>query len=99
MKTFTNDIGQEITPGEQVLVVTETYKQIHTRLGKFVGWSEAGNIQVEVLPRFARGEWFDKRTSQAGSYYTIPQEFRDYRTKEKVPTIVTLQRNRIYRVA
>lgn len=97
--TFTNDLDQTITPGDEVIVVTETYKTVSVRKGTFLGWSEAGNLQVRVPERWGRGEWFDKRTNEAGSYSSIPQEHRGYRTKPKGTYIATLQRNRIYKVA
>lgn len=97
--TFTNELGQTITPGEEVIVVTETYKTVSVRKGIFLGRSEAGNLQVRVPERWSRGEWFDKRTDQAGSYSKIPEEHRGYRSKPKGTYIATLQLDRIYKLA
>lgn len=97
--SFTNDLGQVINPGDEVVVVTETYKTVSVRKGTFLGWSEAGNLQVRVPERWGRGEWVDKRTGETGSYSKIPQEHREYRIKPKGTYIATLQRNRIYKLA
>lgn len=97
METFTNSIDQVIAPGDKVLVVTESTGRVETRIGKFVGWSEAGNLQVEVMPVYTSGEWYDERTGERCKHYR--SQFIKYRHKQKQLMIVTLRLNRIYKLA
>lgn len=96
MKVFTNDIGQEIRPGDDVVVVTVSTGRVNARVGVFLGWSEGGSLQCRVTDNSYT--WTDTRTGAAGRFSDIPAEFRKYAKADRL-VITTLQRNRIYRVA
>ena len=92
---FTNDIGQVINPGDDVLVVTHCTGSTYTARGKYVGMT-GKSAQAEV--EYTKYEWYNKDTDEAGSYYKIPSELRAMR---RVPAkrITTLCYNRIYKLA
>ena len=92
---FTNDFGQTINPGDEVIVITTCTKSTNTRKGKYVGMS-GKSVQAEV--EYTKFEWYNKETGEAGSYYKIPLEQRSHR---RVPAkrITTLNYNRIYKLA
>ncbi len=49
MSTYTNSLGQVISPGDQVVAIASGYSHsIHERAGTFVGLSPAGSPQVRV---------------------------------------------------
>lgn len=92
---FTNDFGQVINPGDEVVVVTTCTGSTNTAKGVYVGM-HGKSVQAEV--EYTKFEWYNKETDKAGSYYHIPSELRSHR---RVPSkrITTLQQNRIYKLA
>ena len=92
---FTNDFGQVINPGDEVVVVTTCTGNTNTQKGRYVGM-RGKSVQAEV--EYTKFEWFNKDTGEAGSYYKIPSELRSHR---RVPAkrITTLWYNRIYKLA
>ena len=92
---FTNDFGQVINPGDEVVVVTTCTGNTNTQKGKYVGM-RGKSVQAEV--EYMKYEWYNKETNEIGSYYKIPTEQRAIR---RVPAkrITTLQYNRIYKLA
>ena len=92
---FTNDFGQVINPGDDVVVVTTCTGSTNTSKGTYVGM-RGKSVQAEV--EYTKYEWYNKETDEAGSYYKIPSELRAMR---RVPAkrITTLCYNRIYKLA
>ena len=93
--TFVNEFGQEIIPGDKVVVVTHCTGDIFITQGVFVRM-RGKSVQARV-PDMSY-EWFNKETGLTGSYYKIPSDVRGYRKKENRFRITTLQHNRIYKL-
>ena len=75
MSTFTNNLGQEINPGDKVVAIAQGYSHaIKERAGTYVGLSAAGSPQVRVTvvsygyfrPDGTRGKRSDPDTKYAG---------------------------------
>lgn len=46
---FINELGQKISPGDDVVVVSHSTKVLRIRPGKFSGFSKSGHPQVVVM--------------------------------------------------
>lgn len=92
---FTNDFGQVINPGDEVVVVTTCTGNTNTSKGIYVGMR---NKRVQAEVECIVYQWYNKETDEVGSYYKIPSEQRAIR---RVPAkrITTLIYNRIYKLA
>jgi hypothetical protein len=93
---FTNEFGQVIQPGDEVLVVTMCTKTLNMQRGTYLGLR---NRSVQVRVPDNSWEWYNKETGLPGSYYSIPASLREYRKKVNATRISTLQLNRIYKIA
>lgn len=92
---FTNASDQVINPGDDVLVVTVCTGSVYTYTGKYLGMR---GKSVQAVVEDDNYTWVDSRTGEAGTYCNIPSEFLKYK-KCKRNRIITLQRNRIYKIA
>lgn len=90
---FTNEFGQVITEGDEVVVVTTGYSRVYTSKGIFKGVHKNGGVQVEVPSKQFRtvdenGKATPYKIGGLNKYGYV------YGTR-----LTTLQLNRVYKLA
>lgn len=94
---FVNHIGQEIEPGDKVIVITHCTGSTKTYQGVYLGlYGPRGRVQARVQTDTYM--WVNKLTGEPQRYDLIPADARSYQ-KAKVDRITTLQKNLIYKIA
>lgn len=111
MTSFVNEIGQELNPGDSVLIITTgRCHRLNIRTGIFLGLSPNGGCQVESL--IHKYKWIYKETEQEVPASVIKSLYTSRYTNDERQAIrntwdfkrlacltkTTLQRNRIFKL-
>ena len=100
--SFTNEIGQTINPGNNIIAVTMSSKTLRTRQGTFLGMTDNGKrCIVEVLARKCVYTFKDngQETTWNRAYTERKATGREYEIKwVKRPCKIVLFNNLVYAV-
>lgn len=92
---FTNDIGQVLEPGDEVVFVTTGYRnEVNTRKGRYIGLNTG--ILKNPKVQYEEDEMIVNPEFVSGSFSSEPYWIK---SGAKVLRTTTLQRNRLYKIA
>ena len=80
-KPFTNEIGQTINVGDEVLVVTMSTSCLGVRQGTYLGLKPSNRVQVQV-PRHTY-KYFHKITGELVEYSDLYRDFSTWEERSK----------------
>lgn len=100
MNSFQTPTGL-ITPGDKVIAMTVSTGRLGTYIGTFLGWSESGNLQVEVDD--VRGQVVHRETKEPArsGWWNEPAKEKEQYEYIKIPykRICTLRNNKIFKAS